>query len=206
MITVSLVEDNAQYKEALMQCIAEEKNMCLVAAYSTAEKALADIMAHPPDVLIVDIQLPGMSGIELIRQLRNILPQCEYLICSVQDDVDSIFEALRAGASGYILKDATCLQIQQAIIDLTRGGAPMSPYIARKVIGSFRPAPTTPQQDDLSDREKEVLQLLAKGMLYKEIADTLSISRETVKKHLKNIYQKLHVQNKVEALNKYRLL
>ncbi len=206
MIMVSVVEDNPQYKEALMQCIAEEKTMHLVAAYGSAEKVLADITAHPPDILIVDIQLPGMSGIELIRQLKNILPQCECLICSVQDDVDSIFEALRAGASGYILKDATSIQIQQAITDLTRGGAPMSPYIARKVIGSFRPAKPDPQQHDLSDREKEVLQLLGKGMLYKEIADTLSISRETVKKHLKNVYQKLHVQNKVEALNKYRLL
>lgn len=203
---VSLVEDNAQYREALMQCIAEQDALHLVAAYGSAEKVIADIANNPPDVLIVDIQLPGISGIELIRQLKAVLPRCEFLICSVQDDVDSIFEALRAGASGYILKDASCTQIQQAVIDLTKGGAPMSPFIARKVITSFRPAKPDTDQSNLSDREIEVLGLLGKGMLYKEIADTLSISRETVKKHLKNIYQKLHVQNKVEALNKFRLL
>jgi DNA-binding NarL/FixJ family response regulator len=206
MITVSLVEDNVQYRVALTQCVREHDQLHLVAAYASAEKALADIDNHPPDILIVDIQLPGISGIDLIRQLRPNHSTCDFLICSVQDDVDSIFEALRAGASGYILKDATCSEIQQAVIDLTKGGAPMSPFIARKVITSFRPAPTETAESGLSDREKEVLQLLGKGMLYKEIADTLSISRETVKKHLKNIYQKLHVQNKVEALNKFRLL
>jgi NarL family two-component system response regulator LiaR len=205
MITVSIVEDNVQYKEALVECIRENNQFYFIAAYGSAEKALAELPQQPCDVVIVDIQLPGQSGIDLIKNLKPRLPATEYLVCTVQDDVDTVFEALRAGASGYILKDATSLQIQQAITEITKGGAPMSPFIARKVITSFR-QDTTASDSILSEREREVLQLLAKGLLYKEIADSLSISRETVKKHLKNIYQKLHVQNKVEALNKFRLL
>jgi two-component system, NarL family, response regulator LiaR len=205
MITVSVVEDNPQYQDALVQCIRENEGFHLVASYASAEKAIADLPQKPPDIVIVDIQLPGLSGLDMVRVLKGKLSSTEYLICTVQDDSETVFDALRAGASGYILKDATCSQILQAVTELTKGGAPMSPFIARKVIGSFR-TDINDKNDTLSEREREVLQLLSKGLLYKEIAEQLSISRETVKKHLKNVYQKLHVQNKIEALNKLRLL
>jgi DNA-binding NarL/FixJ family response regulator len=148
-----------------------------------------------------------MRGTELIMHLKDKMQQTQFMVCSIHDDNDTIFEALKCGASGYILKDpVTAAEIVKAIRDLYNGGSPMSPYIARKVISSFKISTTHNEQALLSIREKEVLELLAKGLLYKEIADKLGVTHETVKKHLKNIYQKLHVQNKIEALNKFKLL
>ena len=136
-----------------------------------------------------------------------MLPGTQFMVCSIHDDNDTIFEALKCGASGYVLKDpVTAEEIIKAIRDLYSGGSPMSPYIARKVIGSFQKPVKDNESFALSVREKEVLELLSKGLLYKEIAECLGVTHETVKKHLKNIYQKLHVQNKIEALNKFRLL
>lgn len=207
MISVSIVEDNDQFRTALEAIIAAQDEMWVVHAYPDAEKAHEPILASPPDIVIVDINLPGMKGTELIVLLKDKLPQTQFMICSIHDDNDTVFEALKCGASGYILKDpVTASEIVKAIHDLYHGGSPMSPYIARKVISSFQKPQINKEHSILSSREREVLELLSKGLLYKEIASQLGITYETVKKHLKNIYQKLHVQNKIEALNKFRFL
>lgn len=207
MITVSVVEDNEQFRHALEAIIKGQEDFALAGSYESAEKALAGLMENLPDIVIADISLPGMRGTELIMNMKDKMQQTQFMVCSIHDDNDTIFEALKCGASGYILKDpVTAAEIVKAIRDLYNGGSPMSPYIARKVISSFQISTTHNEQALLSIREKEVLELLAKGLLYKEIADQLGVTHETVKKHLKNIYQKLHVQNKIEALNKFRQL
>lgn len=207
MITVSVVEDNDQFRNALETIIKGQDDLALAGSYESAEKALHGLKESPPDIVIADISLPGMRGTELIMSLKDNMQQTQFMVCSIHDDNDTIFEALKCGASGYILKDpVTAAEIIKAIRDLYNGGSPMSPYIARKVIGSFQRSTVLEESSLLSTREKEVLELLAKGLLYKEIAEKLGITHETVKKHLKNIYQKLHVQNKIEALNKFKLL
>lgn len=207
MITISIVEDNEQFRNGLEAIIKSESDFYLAGSYSSAEKAMADLPQNPPDIVIADISLPGMKGTELIVRLKNSLPQTQFMVCSIHDDNDHIFEALKCGASGYILKDPiTTLEITNAIRNLYNGGSPMSPFIARKIIGSFQKTISTDEYLVLSSREREVLVLLSKGLLYKEIAEKMGVTHETVKKHLKNIYQKLHVQNKIEALNKYKLL
>lgn len=206
MITISVVEDNTQFRIALETIIQGEDNFALVASYDSAEKALQELQESPPDIVITDISLPGIKGTELIVRLKNKMPQTQFMVCSIHDDNETIFEALQCGASGYILKDpVTTAEIIKGIQDLYNGGSPMSPYIARKVIGSFQKPAINDLDSILSPREKEVLELLAKGLMYKEIARILNVGKETVKKHLKNIYQKLHVQNKIEALNKFKL-
>lgn len=207
MITVSVVEDNDQFRNALESIIKGQDDFALAGSYENAEKALDGLMENPPDIVIADISLPGMRGTELIVHLKDKMQQTQFMVCSIHDDNDTIFEALKCGASGYILKDpVTAAEIIKAIHDLYNGGSPMSPYIAKKVIGSFQKPSIHDEHSLLSTREKEVLELLAKGLLYKEIADQLDVTHETVKKHLKNIYQKLHVQNKIEALNKFKLI
>ena len=207
MIKVAIVEDNDQFRKALETIIDQEKDMSLLGSYTSAERALMALEQSPPDVAIVDISLPGMKGTELIVRLRDKLRQTLFMVCTIHDDNDTIFDALKCGAAGYILKDPiTAEEITKAVRDLFNGGSPMSPFIARKVIGTFQKPMINDVNSLLSQREKEVLELVAQGLLYKEIALRLTISAETVKKHLKNIYQKLHVQNKVEALNKFRPL
>jgi NarL family two-component system response regulator LiaR len=202
-IAISVVEDNTAFRSSLVQLIRSTEGLLFLSEYANAEKALC-ITKDNPDIAIIDIELPGMSGIDLIKKIKPLNNAIQYLVCSNYDDDDKIFSALESGASGYILKDCTSSQIIYAIKELYNGGSPMSPYIARRVIASFQKKKSE-EAFLLSEREKEVLQLLSKGLLYKEIAEQLFISYETVKKHLKNIYQKLHVQNKVEAINKFRL-
>ena len=207
MITISIVEDHDQFRNTLEIIIRGQNDLALVNSYSNAEKAMQDLPENPPDIVIVDITLPGMKGTELIVKLKAIMPQTQFMVCSIHDDNDTIFEALKSGASGYILKvPVTAEDILRAIHDLYNGGSPMSPFIARKVINSFQKPTINEVHSLLSLREKDVLELLSKGLLYKEIAEELGVGTETVKKHLKNIYPKLHVQNKIEAVNKFRLL
>lgn len=202
MKTISIVEDNKDYQEALLAVIKSVPDFIVQKIYSNAEDA-TKIFIYPTDIAIIDIKLPGMSGIDLIKELTEKNSKTIFLVCSMSDDDESIFNALRSGASGYILKHSNSDEIIRALNDVVQGGAPMSPYIAQRVIRSFKRPPI--QQDEvLTDRETDVLKLLATGLQYKEIAEQLFISYETVKKHLKNIYQKLHVQNKVEAINKFR--
>lgn len=207
MIRVAIIEDNDQFRKALETIISQVKDTVLLGSYTSAEKAMVGLEQSPPDIAIVDISLPGMRGTELIVRMKDKIRNTQFMVCTIHDDNDTIFEALKSGAAGYILKDpVTVEEISKAIHDLYNGGSPMSPFIARKVIGTFQKPAINDPNSLLSLREKEVLELVAKGLLYKEIAIRLEISAETVKKHLKNIYQKLHVQNKVEALNKFRLL
>ena len=202
---ISIVEDSASFQEALIKIIEESEDFLLGQVYDSAEAAM-EMLKSPPDVAIIDIQLPGMSGLELIKHLKTHAGSIQCLVCSMYDDDEKIVKALENGASGYIIKESTAGQIHTALLEMVKGGAPMSPYVAKRVISFFQK--TTPVDIDtlLTEREKEVLSLVAKGLQYKEIANKLYISYETVKKHLKNIYEKLHVQNKVEALNKLRLL
>lgn len=201
---VSIVEDNALFQQALVDVINTSHSFRLHKVYGSAEAAV-EMLKNPPDIAIVDINLPGKSGIELIAQLQagsNI--QC--LVCSMHDDDDHIVKALENGAVGYILKDASVQQISNALEEVVKGGAPMSPFIASRVISFFRKPKIKNEGALLSTREREVLQLVAEGLQYKEIAERLRLSTETVKKHMRNIYQKLHVQNKVEAVNKFRFM
>jgi DNA-binding NarL/FixJ family response regulator len=207
MITIAIVEDNDKFRSGLEAIIQSQSEMALAGSYESAEKALIALPGNPTDVVICDINLPGMRGTNLILQLKDKIPQTQFMVCSIHDDDETIFEAMKFGASGYILKNpVTADDIIRAIHDLYNGGSPMSPFIARKVISSFQKPTVSTESSMLSIREKEVLEFLAKGLLYKEIADKLGVSHETVKKHLKNIYQKLHVQNKIEALKKMRLI
>ncbi|MFY7884960.1 MAG: response regulator [Dolichospermum sp.] len=207
MITIAIVEDNDQFRNGLEAIIQSQNEMVLAGSYESAEKALLALPDNPTDIVISDINLPGMRGTNLILQLKIKMPQTQFMVCSIHDDDDTVFEAMKYGASGYILKNpVTGDDIIRAIYDLYNGGSPMSPFIARKVISSFQKPAESSENSMLSVREKEVLELLAKGLIYKEIADKMGVSHETVKKHLKNIYQKLHVQNKIEALKKMRLL
>jgi DNA-binding NarL/FixJ family response regulator len=204
MITISIVEDHAGFRTALSSFLRSDPKFSIKGLYvdgNTAEKGLIN---DRPDIAIIDIMMPGINGIELISAVRPKIPETQFMICTAHYDNDNIFQALRAGASGYILKDENPQTIMNAVVDLHGGGAPMSPYIARKVI-SFMQANKSGNDYGLTIREKEILHQLAKGLLYKEIADRMFISPTTVKNHLNNIYRKLHVQNKTEALKKYQV-
>jgi two-component system, NarL family, response regulator LiaR len=202
-IIVSIIEDNQTFRQALEALILAEPEFILGQVYGSAEGAL-NMVKSPPDIAIVDIELPGVSGIELIRRLRVQGVRTEFLVCSMHDDDETIIKALENGASGYLLKESTGEEIKAALLEVLKGGAPMSPYIAKRVVSFFQKPRLSAEGALLSEREHEVLALLSKGLQYKEIAEHLFIATETVKKHLRNIYTKLHVQNKVEALNKFR--
>ena len=160
MITVSVVEDNDQFRDALEAIIKGQNELALIGSYISAEKAMSELMNKPPDIVICDISLPGMRGTELIVRLKDKMPRTQFMVCSIHDDNDTIFEALKCGASGYILKDpVTTDEIVKAIHDLYNGGSPMSPFIARKVIGSFQKPVVNDESSTLSIREKEVLEL-----------------------------------------------
>ncbi len=199
---VAIVEDNELFQQALINVIKNSDAFFLGPVYSSAEAAI-DMLNNPPDIAIVDINLPGKSGIDLIRQL-GLSSSIQCLVCSMHDDDEHIMRALENGAVGYILKDACVSDIHNALLELLKGGAPMSPYIASRVISFFKKPKISEESALLSKREREVLQLVAEGLQNKEVAERLFLSTETVKKHMRNIYQKLHVQNKIEAVNKFR--
>lgn len=204
MISVAIVEDNAGLRNSLALLLEETPGLCCVGSFSTGEDALTSLPKQPAEVVLMDINLPRMSGIECTRQLRELLPDVRVIMITVYRDNDKIFKALRAGARGYILKRATPEVILEAISDVHQGGAPMSGEVARKVVEAFQ-RPDAPKDDtsDLSLREREVLELLAEGRPDKEIASELNISMPTVRYHLKHIYDKLHVRSRTEAALKH---
>lgn len=202
MIKVAIVEDLPAYRSALETLLNESEGYACVGAYESAEGAIREIPVLQPDVVLADINLPTMNGIDLVRAIRDRCPNTLCMMCTAYDEDEKVFRALEAGAHGYILKSTSPVKIIEAITDLRNGGSPMSNEIARKVVTAFNKK-TTPQLTQLSAREKEILQLLVQGLLYKEIALQLGISIETVKRHCFNIYHKLHVSNRSEAIGRY---
>jgi DNA-binding NarL/FixJ family response regulator len=208
MILVAIVEDNEGLRRSLKSVLEDAPGLKCVGAFSNAEEALCELPKRPPEVVLMDINLPGMSGIECVRRLRDLLPQVRVIMITVYRDNERIFEALRAGASGYLIKRAAPAEIVDAIADVHQGGAPMSSEVARKVVEAFQQpvaAGVEPggEQVELSAREREVLELLSQGMPDKQIADKLSLSMRTVRFHLGHIYAKLHVRSRVEAALKH---
>ncbi|NOT52466.1 MAG: response regulator transcription factor [Chitinophagaceae bacterium] len=203
-IKLVIVEDLEEVTEGLSEFIRRDNELQLLSTFRTAEAALLELPLLKPDIVIMDINLPGMTGIECIRQIKKTGLAMQFMMFTVYENNDQVFEALKAGASGYLLKKTAPLQIIEAVKELYNGGSPMSATIARKLVSIFQEHPTGANNEAavLTPREKEVLELLAKGMLYKEIADQLHISFHTVRQHIGKIYEKLHVQNKTEAINK----
>ena len=202
MITVSIIEDDPHFRAGLEVLVNNSKIFKVISSYKSAEDAIASIFKQPPEIAIVDIKLPGKSGVDLIKELKNALPDLLCMVCSYYDSDNYVFNALKNGASGYLLKDAMPSEIIESLKELHQGGAPMSRYIAKKVIGTFQDKSVAHDLSELTARENQVLHLVAEGLLIKEISDQLSLSNYTVKSHLKNIYTKLHVRNKIEAINK----
>lgn len=197
-ISVALIEDDADIRRGLTLLLNETSGFACAAAYPDCETALRDLADDPPDVLLMDIQLPGMSGIEGVRRLKKILPELDVIMLTIHDDDKRVFDSLCAGACGYLVKTTPPMKILEAIKDVQAGGAPMSASIARLVIQSFRKSPAAA----LSPREQEILSQLCLGKSYKMIADVLHISRGTVHSHIKKIYKKLEVNSMSEAVAK----
>lgn len=200
-IRVAIVEDDTLVRENLSQLIDDAAGFRCTGAYATAERALNQIPRDPPDVVLMDLNLPGVSGVECVRRLNKLMPRLQIMMLTVYEDSDKVFAALEAGAGGYLLKRTSPDKLLEAIQDLHNGGAPMSSYIARKVVQSFRERSSRAQDvDKLSPREEEILHLVARGYHNKEIATQLDISTETVRVHLRNIYEKLHVNSRSQAV------
>ncbi len=203
-INVSIVEDNCGTRESLQELLGRAPGLRCVGAHANGEVALQAIPAENPDVVLMDINLPGMSGIECVGRLRDCLPKTQVLMLTTYEETDLIFDSLRNGASGYLLKNMPASELVQAVEQVHAGGAPMSMQIARKVVNHFQQIKQpTSEVDKLTKREHEILSLLAKGYLYKEIADQLSITLSTVRAHLHTIYEKLHVQSRTQAVVKF---
>lgn len=206
-IPVAIVEDNTDIRQALELIIDSSAEYCLGGSFVSGEEALVKIPVYMPRVVLMDIGLGGISGIEVVRDLKLSHPEILFMMCTIYDEDEKIFEALTAGASGYILKKTSPAKLLEGIRELIDGGAPMSSQIARKVVDAFKKKPAESSAgsplDVLSKREKEILEMLATGLLYKEIAEKLFISAETVRKHLYHVYEKLHVSNRIEAVNKF---
>ena len=204
MIKVALVEDQAAMRRNLELMLRRASGVKCVCACSSAEEALAEIPRHRPDVILMDINLPGASGIECTARLKQILPNVQVIMLTVYRDTASIFNALKAGACGYLLKRAAPAEVLEAITSIRSGGAPMTSEIARKIVTAFQ-TPTSNPTDAvaLTEREIEILELLSQGRVSKEIADQLSISYNTVRVHTTHSYEKLHVRSRSEALLKF---
>lgn len=206
--SVAIVEDNNDIRQALEQIIESSDDFILAGSCTTGEEALVKLPILNPKVVLMDIGLgEGVNGIEVVRELKKSNPDILFMMCTIYDEDEKIFEALRAGASGYILKNTQPAKLLEGITELIDGGAPMSSQIANKVVSAFQKKSQTTfigsLLDVLSKRENEILEMLSIGLLYKEISEKLFISSETVRKHVYHIYEKLHVTNRVEAVNKY---
>ncbi len=204
MISICVIEDISEIQEGLEAIIKNDDRFLLLKCFATAEEAIEELPLLVPNIVIADINLPGKTGIECVATIKNMVPAIQFIMFTIYEDNDQVFEAIKAGANGYILKNTPPDKIIESLIDLSEGGSPMTAKIARKVIANMQVnASINPNNIEvLTSRENEVLQLLSKGFLYKEIADKLHIATSTVKRHLSHIYQKLQVQNKTEAINK----
>jgi DNA-binding NarL/FixJ family response regulator len=205
MTKIAIVEDNATIRDSLIEFAQADPECRCVCACATAEEALRAIPKHQPDIVLMDIQLPNLSGIECTAQLKQLLPAVQIIMVTVYEDTERIFKALRAGACGYLLKRCAPEELISAIHEIRQGGAPMSREIARKVIVSFQnPVTASAEVGELSPREREILELLAQGFANKEIAQRIGVSDGTVRWHLRHVYEKLHVRSRTEAALKFR--
>jgi DNA-binding NarL/FixJ family response regulator len=204
MISVSIVDDEKKLCKSIATFLNDSTGFRCVSIYGSAEAALKHLPADRPDVVLMDINMAGMDGIECVRRLKTMAPQLQILMLTVYEDTEQIFKALAAGATGYLLKRLEPEALLQAIRDVYAGGSPMSNSIARKVVASFQEANRAGEKENLlTPREEIVLDCLAKGLAYKQIGDQLSISINTIRTHLRHIYEKLHVQSRTEAVAKY---
>jgi len=207
-ITVSIVEDNDQLRGTLVRVLNRADGFRCVSQYPNAEDALKDLPSVKPEVVLMDINLPGMNGVECVRRLKPLLPETQVMMLTVYEDTENIFNALAAGANGYMLKRTPTKELIEAIREVHRGGSPMTTHIARLVVQSFQKPvaaaqPAGGNMSELSEREQQVLDLLAQGLIYKEIADKLNIGYETVHTYIRRIYEKLQVRTRTEAVAKF---
>ena len=203
-IKVAIVDDDAGIRSSLSALIKRAPGFKLLGEYATGEIALKEIPKHLPDVVLMDINLPGMKGYECVRQLKATLPAVQFLMLTVYEDSDSLFNSLKAGASGYLLKRTASARLLEAIHDVFAGGSPMAPQLARRVVQFFsKPAPEAASLARITPAEREFLDQLAKGYAYKEIADRMNISIDTVRSYVRTVYEKLHVHSRTEAVVKY---
>jgi DNA-binding NarL/FixJ family response regulator len=205
MIRVSIVEDDQKLRETLVRYFGDQEDFDCLAAYPNAEAALAGIPSLVPDVVLMDINLPGMSGVECVSRLRALLPNLKIIMLTVFEESEQVFNALSAGAFGYLVKSTRPAKLLEAIHDVHTGGSPMSSHIARMVVQSFKrcPAASGNETDSLTPRELDVLRGLSRGQPYKQIAAELGISLSTVRTYIQRIYEKLHVHSQTEAVMKY---
>jgi DNA-binding NarL/FixJ family response regulator len=203
-ITVSIVEDDAQVRASLVKLIDSSPGFRCVSQHASAEIALQEIPKAKSEVVLMDINLPGISGVECARRLKPQLPATQIIMLTVYQNTEHIFNALAAGATGYMLKQTPPAELLAAIREVHGGGSPMSSHIARKIVQSFQQAaPVRTEGESLSPREAEVLGLLAKGFLYKEIAEQMKVTYATVHTHIRHVYEKLHVRSRTEAVAKH---
>lgn len=203
-ISVSIVEDDAPVRGILVGWLARGEGFKFVSEFGSAEEGLAELPRQKPDVVLMDIKLPGMSGVDCVRQLKPLLPQTQFVMHTVYEDSNHIFNALQAGATGYLLKQSAHDELLAALRYVHAGGSPMTSYIARRVAQCFPSTPAQTEADDnLSPREREVIVMLARGFLYKEIAEAMNISVRTVDTYIRRIYEKLHVRSRAQAVAKY---
>ncbi len=204
VIKVAIVEDDDRIRKSLVTIIARDKGLECVGSFGSAEDALGALPQLQPNVVLMDINLPGIDGVECVKRLAGKLRKTQIVMHTVHEDTDAIFNSIAAGANGYLIKPPRAAELLAAIRDVTAGGAPMTSFIARKVIQAFKQAPPSPKEtDNLAPREIEVLELLSKGFAYKEIAAELQISYSTVHTYIERIYDKLHVQSRSHAVAKY---
>ena len=202
---VIIVEDDRGLREQIMEILATATDIKCLGAFTSAESALPQILEKKPDVVLMDIKLPGMSGIQCVAEIKKVLPAMQVIMVTIYEDSERIFRALKSGANGYLVKSSPPEQLLAAIRDVSTGGAPMSSHIASKVVRHFHLVGISPKEsENLSPREREVLDLLAEGFIYKEIGDRLKISPETVRTYVKNICQKMHVRSRLEAVARHK--
>ncbi len=203
-IRVAFVEDDPELRASLANLVARASGLAVVGSYASAEEALADIAHQKPDVVLMDINLPGMDGVECVRRLKSLVPGIQVLMLTMYEDNERLFNSILAGADGYLLKRTVPGRLVEAIREVKAGGSPMTPQIARRVVQHFRTAPApTPEIESLTAREKEVLEHLVRGDQFKQIADHLGISLDGVRFHVRRIYEKLHVHSRTDAVVKY---
>jgi DNA-binding NarL/FixJ family response regulator len=203
-LTVAVVEDDPRVRGSLVEILNQGDGFTCVGHYANGEEAVAGLVENPARVVVMDIHLPGIDGVECVRRLAPVLPGTQFIMLTVAKDSDNLFNALAAGASGYLLKPVRAKELLDAVRDVDQGGAPMTSSIARRVVAAFHRKPAAPKDETLSEREQEVLKLLSEGLLYKQAAEKLGVSVNTLCEYVRRIYRKLQVHSRQEAVERYR--